>query len=66
MLRKKRFLKGFTIYDRGGHLSHVRSSWREQTFVLPVRGGFILNLVLTDPVVSKEKTFKEFSLYEST
>ena len=51
------FLRSFTIYGHGSHLSHV--TWTKYKHLFPpLPGGQIWNLIETDPVVVEGKCFE--------
>ena len=54
--RRRRFLKGFTIYGHGGHLGHSPPSCH-QIFISLYLKAFIKNLVQVGKVVSEKIWF---------
>ena len=54
----RRFLKGFTIYGRGGHLGHVTQMSRKKLSFPPTQGGSTQNLTLIGQAVLEKKMFE--------
>ena len=55
--RRRRFLRGFTIYGHGGHLGHVTSIMSSDVIALYLK-TFIQNLVQIGTVVSEKIGFE--------